>query len=159
MPMRSHAARIAVAMLCAALLPIITVSTNAAISTGTSRSCLTAAARQLLERIEQQFGKVQIVSTCRPGATIAGTGRPSRHASGNAIDFQAGSRKGEIVRWLIANHHGGGTMTYPGITHIHVDVGRHFVALAGRSETSGRRRLMPRTRMSLGAGSVAAHLP
>jgi hypothetical protein len=53
---------------------------------------------------------------------------------GEAIDFEAGSRKGDVVRWLIANHKSGGTMTYAGMTHIHVDVGSHFVAL-----NSGRR--------------------
>jgi uncharacterized protein YgiM (DUF1202 family) len=101
---------------------------------GASRSCLTPAAHALLDRIEAKFGPVQVVSTCRPDATIAGTGWPSRHASGNAVDFKAGSRKTEIVEWLIANHHDGGTMTYGNMDHIHVDIGRHFVSLAsGRS--------------------------
>jgi len=98
---------------------------------GTSRSCLTGAAQSLLSRIESQFGAMRIVSTCRPGATIAGSGRVSRHASGNAIDFEAGGRKGEVVRWLVANHHAGGTMTYGDSNHIHVDIGPHFVSLAG----------------------------
>jgi Bacterial SH3 domain len=95
------------------------------------RTCLTPPARVLLERIEEKFGPVQLVSTCRPGATIFGTGRPSKHANGNAIDFDAGSRKEEIVEWLIANHHDGGTMTYPNMDHIHVDIGPHFVSIAG----------------------------
>jgi hypothetical protein len=95
------------------------------------RSCLTPGARALLERIEEKFGPVQVVSTCRPGATIAGTSYQSRHASGNAVDFKAGSRKAEIVDWLIANHHSGGTMTYPDMDHVHVDIGRHFVSIAG----------------------------
>jgi hypothetical protein len=94
-----------------------------------ARGCLTSQARALLERIESQFGSMQIVSTCRPGARIAGTGRISRHASGNAIDFNAGHRKGEVVRWLIANHKTGGVMTYAGMSHIHVDIGYPFVAL------------------------------
>ena len=72
-----------------------------------------------------------MVSTCRPGATIAGSGRPSRHASGNAVDFDAGSRKSAIVEWLIANHHDGGTMTYADMSHIHIDIGPHFVSIAG----------------------------
>jgi hypothetical protein len=93
------------------------------------RTCLTAAARALLDRIEQQFGPVKVMSTCRPGAIITGTGRPSRHASGNAVDFNAGSRKAAIIEWLIANHRGG-TMTYPGMDHIHVDIGPHFVSIA-----------------------------
>jgi hypothetical protein len=96
---------------------------------GTSRTCLTSAASALLGRIEATFGPVQIVSTCRPGAVIAGSGKPSKHRYGQAIDFNAGGRKAAIVNWLIANHHSGGTMTYAGMNHIHVDIGYHFVKL------------------------------
>jgi hypothetical protein len=104
---------------------------------GTSRACLTPAAHGLLARIEAQFGAVRIVSTCRPGAVIAGSGRPSRHASGNAIDFHApAGRKAEVVRWLIANHRSGGVMTYAAMNHIHVDIGRRFVALGASSRHS-----------------------
>jgi hypothetical protein len=103
------------------------------------RACLTPAARALLERIEEKFGPVKVVSTCRPGATIAGTGRLSRHASGNAVDFDAGSRKAEIVAWLIDNHHDGGTMTYAGMDHIHVDIGPHFVSIAGGQHSASWR--------------------
>ena len=93
------------------------------------RTCLKPAARALLERIEAEFGRMEIISTCRPGARIAGTGRISKHATGEAIDFNAGRRKGDVVRWLIANHKAGGIMTYAGMSHIHVDVGHRFVAL------------------------------
>lgn len=107
---------------------------------GVSRSCLTAAAQNLLSRIEANFGPVQIVSTCRPGARIAGTRKVSRHASGNAIDFNAGNRKGAILRWLMTNHHSGGTMTYARMGHIHVDIGPRFVKLnsGGRRYASKR---------------------
>lgn len=94
------------------------------------RACLTEAARALLDRIERQFGAVQVISSCRPGALIPGTAHPSRHAAGNAVDFLAGSRKTAVVEWLVANHRDGGTMTYPGMDHIHVDVGPHFVSIA-----------------------------
>ena len=97
------------------------------------RACLKPAARALLERIEAEFGPMQIISTCRPGARIAGTGRISKHATGEAIDFNAGRRKGEVVRWLIANHKAGGIMTYAGMSHIHVDVGYRFVSLNAHS--------------------------
>lgn len=100
---------------------------------GTSRSCLQPQARALLGRIESQFGPVQIISTCRPGAVIAGSGKPSKHRYGLAIDFNAGGRKGAIVQWLIANHHSGGTMTYSGMSHVHVDIGPRFVSLGSRS--------------------------
>ena len=99
----------------------------------TSRGCLTTSTRALLNRIEGRFGAVKIVSTCRPGARIRGTGKRSKHASGEAVDFVApNGKKAELVRWLIANHRSGGTMTYPGMNHIHVDVGYRFVSLAGR---------------------------
>jgi hypothetical protein len=94
------------------------------------RACLTAPARALLERIERRFGPVQVISTCRPGATVARTWRASRHASGNAVDFKSGSRNAQIVEWLIANHRSGGTMTYAGMDHIHVDIGPRFVSVA-----------------------------
>lgn len=119
-------------------------------SAGTSRGCLTSAARAILSRIEQKFGRMEIVSTCRPGARIAGTGHISRHASGNAIDFHAGSRKGAVVKWLIANHRGGGTMTYADMSHIHVDIGHHFVSLGSGSRTRVASRHKWSNRMSLG---------
>jgi uncharacterized protein YcbK (DUF882 family) len=102
-------------------------------SGGTSRSCLQPQARALLNRIESQFGSVSIVSTCRAGAVIATSGKPSKHRYGLAIDFDAGSRKGAIVNWLIKNHHSGGTMTYRDMSHIHVDVGSRFVSLGANS--------------------------
>jgi hypothetical protein len=102
-------------------------------SGGTSRSCLQPQARALLNRIESQFGSVSIVSTCRPGAVIATSGKPSKHRNGMAIDFDAGSRKGAIVNWLVKNHHSGGTMTYRNMSHIHVDIGPRFVSLGANS--------------------------
>ncbi len=91
--------------------------------------------KELLGRIEGKFGPMQLVSTCRAGATVAGTGKPSRHRDGNAIDFMAGARKQAVVEWLIANHANGGTMTYRDMDHIHIDIGPHFLAIAsgGRS--------------------------
>ena len=105
---------------------------------GAPRKCLTAAVREVLDQIETRFGPVQLISTCRPGARIAGSGRISRHASGNAVDFEAGKRKGAIIDWLVANHKKGGTMTYPSMSHIHVDVGQHFVSLAGGRKYASR---------------------
>jgi uncharacterized protein YcbK (DUF882 family) len=95
-----------------------------------SRTCLRPAAQALLARIEAQFGRVQVISTCRPGAVIATTGRPSKHATGEAIDFNAPpGQKAAVVRWLIANHKSGGVMTYSNMSHIHVDIGPRFVSL------------------------------
>jgi len=113
-----------------------TVTAARSDAAGASRGCLQASARALLGRIEQQFGAVNVISTCRPGAVIAGSGKPSKHRYGLAVDFDAGARKGAIVNWLRANHHAGGTMTYANMGHIHVDIGPHFVQLGA----GGRRR-------------------
>ncbi len=102
-----------------------------------SRGCLQPAAAALLARIESQFGPVKVISTCRPGARIAGSGKPSKHGFGLAVDFDAGGRKQAIVNWLRANHTSGGTMTYARMSHIHVDIGPRFVSLGAGG---GRRR-------------------
>ncbi len=99
------------------------------------RSCLVPAARALLERIEANFGQVNVISTCRAHAVVAGSHRPSLHRYGLAIDFKT-SRKAEVVRWLMANNPGG-TMTYRNHPHIHADVGPHFIELAGRRIATG----------------------
>jgi hypothetical protein len=103
-----------------------------------SRGCLTGQTRALLDRVEAQFGRVEIVSTCRPGAVIAGTGHASMHRYGRAVDFVApGGRKAEIVRWLAANNPGG-TMTYAHMNHIHMDTGSyHFVSLGSPGAGGG----------------------
>jgi hypothetical protein len=115
------------------------------------RQCLKSEIRALLEKVEDLFGPVEVISTCRPGATIAGSGRPSRHASGNAVDFEARGRKSAIIKWLAANHHTGGTMTYSDMSHIHIDFGPHFVALAAPS--SGRTRTASRSTRGEGYAS------
>ncbi|MBA2125647.1 peptidase M15 [Hyphomicrobium methylovorum] len=111
------------------------MKSRAMTSSGSSVTCLSWDARALLNRIRSKFGNVQIVSTCRPGARIAGTRNVSRHSYGKAIDFRVPGRKAEVVRWLIANHRTGGVMTYRDMDHIHVDIGPHFVAL---NRPSGR---------------------
>ena len=104
-----------------------------------SRSCLNRETRQLLDRVEAEFGPVQIVSTCRPGAVIAGTHHASMHRYGRAVDFNAPpGRKAAIVRWLAANNPGG-TMTYASMGHIHMDTGPyHFVSLGAGAHGASR---------------------
>jgi uncharacterized protein YcbK (DUF882 family) len=103
-----------------------------------SRTCLTPETQSLLGRVEATFGTVQIVSTCRPGAVVAGSGHPSQHRYGRAVDFNAPpGKKAAIVQWLIANNPGG-TMTYADMGHIHMDTGpRRFVSLGASSHGGG----------------------
>lgn len=102
-------------------------------SGGASISCLSPRAKALWRHVTAVWGPMQVISTCRPGATVRRTGRPSRHASGNAIDFRAPKgRKAAVVEWLIRNHRSGGVMTYRNHGHIHIDIGPQFVALGAR---------------------------
>lgn len=97
-----------------------------------STGCLKPSARAVLARIQARFGKVQIISTCRRGAKIRRTGKRSKHATGEAIDFKVpGRSKAEVVNWLRANH-SGGVMTYRNFGHIHVDIGPRYVRLGAR---------------------------
>jgi uncharacterized protein YcbK (DUF882 family) len=129
---------------------------------GVSRSCLTPDTRSILDRVEAAFGPVQIVSTCRPGAVVAGTGHPSQHRYGRAVDFNApAGKKAAVVQWLIANNPSGGTMTYADMGHIHMDTGpRHFVSLGSGSGGGARhqsRRAMLARRVAPTSGAVAAY--
>lgn len=86
--------------------------------------CLTSGARELLAEIESRFGAVRVSSTCRPGAVVAGTRRPSPHRYGIAFDFYpAPGRQRAVIAWLKAAHRGG-VGTYSGRKHhVHADVG------------------------------------
>jgi uncharacterized protein YcbK (DUF882 family) len=87
-----------------------------------SRSCLTAQTRQVLAGLEARFGTVQVISTCRPGAVIAGSGQPSQHRYGKAVDFMPKSgQRAAVMAWLRSNANGA-VITYAS-GHIHFDTG------------------------------------
>lgn len=112
---------------------------------GADRGCLVLAARALLAELEMRFGAVRVVSTCRRGATIAGTRRPSLHRYGKAIDFIApAGHKAAVVRWL-RERSPGVTMTYYGMAHIHTDVGTYRRVIIG---AGGRRKARRQSRVS-----------
>ena len=90
----------------------------------TSVSCVPSDLRQRLSEIERRFGPVQIISTSRPGAKVAGTGRRSKHADCRALDFNPPRGKyQEVAAWLKQNHHGGVGTYSCGMHHIHIDNG------------------------------------
>jgi uncharacterized protein YcbK (DUF882 family) len=87
-----------------------------------SRACLTPQTRQVLAGLEARFSAVRVISTCRPGAVIAGTGRPSQHRYGKAVDFMpAPGQRAAMLAWLRSNA-GGAVITYSS-GHIHFDTG------------------------------------
>jgi len=93
-----------------------------------SVSCLTADTRAVLSRLEARVGKVSIVSTCRPGATIAGTGRPSFHRYGKAVDFSTRNKAAAIA---FLRTQGVFVMTYCGMSHVHFNTGQHGASFCG----------------------------
>lgn len=98
-----------------------------------SIACLQPSTKALWAKVTAYWGPMRVVSTCRLGARVRGTGRVSRHAHGHAIDFYAPKgKKQAVVRWLIANHTSGGVMTYRNMGHIHIDIGPRFVRLGAR---------------------------
>lgn len=86
-----------------------------------SRSCLAGDTRAALGRLEARFGAVKVISTCRPGAVIAGSGRPSQHRYGKAVDFMPNGNRGAVLAWLRSNVNGA-VITYAS-GHIHFDTG------------------------------------
>ena len=100
-----------------------------------SPNCLTAETRSLLSRLESAIGPVKLVSTCRQGATIRGTGgSPSLHRYGCAFDFET-PRKGEAVR-LLRSLKLGSVITYRHSRHVHADIGRKRCGSRPRMDNS-----------------------
>jgi hypothetical protein len=102
-----------------------------------SRSCLTGDTRAVLNRLEARIGKVQVISTCRPGAKIAGTNRQSKHAIGRAVDFNT-RRKGEAIAFLRSQ--GVFVMTYCNMGHVHFNTGQSGASFCGKGYASARKR-------------------
>lgn len=100
-----------------------------------SRSCLTSDTRAVLARLEGRVGAVQIVSTCRPGATIAGTGRPSFHRYGKAVDFNTRNKAAAIA---FLRTQGVFVMTYCGMGHVHFNTGQVGTSFCGGGKSYGR---------------------
>lgn len=119
---------------------------SAAGSTSTSGGCLPGAIKTKLNDIRAKFGPITIVSSFRRGARIAGTGRPSYHASCRAVDFHPPKGKYSAVLAYLQRTHSGGLGTYScGMHHLHIDNGpkvrfHHCVSSSGRIAKAGKRR-------------------
>ena len=99
-----------------------------------SRDCLTYDTRAVLEGAESHFGVTfKLISTCRPGARIAGTSHMSEHAFGRAVDLivPRGVSKQSVVHYFL-KHAKGVTMVYRDMAHVHFDTGQwHALACGG----------------------------
>lgn len=95
-----------------------------ATAASTSTGCLPGGVKSALAQIQRKFGSIKVVSTHRPGARIAGSGRQSYHASCRAVDFVAPRGKhSAVVSWLKSNFSGGVGTYSCSMHHIHIDNG------------------------------------
>ena len=100
--------------------------------------CLPGSIKSKLAQIRSKFGPVRVISTHRPGARIAGSGKRSLHASCRAADFHPPKGKyRQVVAWLKKTHSGGVGTYSCGMHHIHIDNGsrvrfHHCVNAKGR---------------------------
>jgi uncharacterized protein YcbK (DUF882 family) len=107
----------------------------------TNTGCLPASLQQALADVQAKFGPVEVVSTHRPGARIAGTGHRSMHASCEAVDFRpARGTYGAVASYLRGSWRGG-VGTYSS-GHIHIDTGAnyHWHHGVARGQVRGERR-------------------
>lgn len=107
-------------------------------------SCLPSSVKAKIAQIRAKFGPVRIVSTHRPGARIAGSGKRSLHASCRAVDFHPPRGKyKQVVSWLKANHSGGVGTYSCGMHHVHIDNGprvRFHHCVNARGKPVGKKR-------------------
>ena len=128
--------------LCRVVAAIIGLCAATFSTLSTAKACLPSDLESKLSQIRSNFGPIKVVSTHRPGATIAGSGKPSYHRWCRAVDFNPPPGKyGAVVAWLHANH-SGGVGTYSS-GHIHIDNGptvRFSHGWSGGSKTASRGR-------------------
>lgn len=88
-----------------------------------STKCLPAQVKSALHKLKQ-FGRVQVISTYRKGARIAGTRKISKHASCRAVDFHIHGNKRAAIKWLRKQKLE--VITYGcAMHHIHIATGRY----------------------------------
>ena len=135
---RAYALAAALVLAVFSLFTLTTINTASAASASTSGGCLPGSIKATLANIRAKFGPVTIVSTFRRGARIAGSGRPSLHASCRAVDFHPPKGKYSAVLAYLQKTHSGGLGTYScGMHHLHIDNGpkvrfHHCVSASGR---------------------------
>lgn len=78
-----------------------------------------------LQEVQRKYGPIRIISSCRPGATVKKSGRPSMHRYCRAIDFNPPRGKYRTVANYLKRTWSGGVGTYSGrFNHIHIDDNR-----------------------------------
>ncbi len=115
-------------------LAAVLAATPAAANVG----CLKPDTRSILRSVQSKFKGVKVISTCRKGATIAGTKRPSYHRWGMAVDISVPrGQKQAVVNYLKTQPVL--VMTYHNMGHIHFNTGQKGV-ITGANAYGGKRK-------------------
>ena len=101
-----------------------------------STSCLPSQLNVALADVQARFGPVVVISTHRPGARIR-SGRPSLHASCQAVDFKPAPGTYNRVAAHLRGTWSGGLGTYLS-GHIHIDTGENYRWHSGSLRSKGR---------------------
>jgi uncharacterized protein YcbK (DUF882 family) len=102
---------------------ILLALTLAAPTEAASIKCLPQQLKTTLHKLKK-FGRVQVISTYRKGARIAGTRKISKHASCRAVDFHLKGNKRAAIKWLRKQRLE--VITYGcGMHHIHIATGSY----------------------------------
>jgi Peptidase M15 len=101
-----------------------------------SPSCLPSQLNAALADVQARFGPVVVISTHRPGARIR-RGRPSLHASCQAVDFKPAPGSYSRVAAHLRRSWTGGLGTYSS-GHIHIDTGENYRWHTGSLRSKGR---------------------
>jgi len=131
------------AVLFASLMIITTLASGADArmrTATTSRHCLQSETYRVLQDLEAFVGPVKLISTCRPGARIAGTRHMSHHSNGTAVDFWT-PRKASAIRYL-RSRRDVFVMTYRDMSHVHFNtgqIGARFGAWSGHRKRYAHR--------------------
>ncbi|MEP9377047.1 D-Ala-D-Ala carboxypeptidase family metallohydrolase [Aquabacter sp. CN5-332] len=93
----------------------------------TSTDCVPDTLKAVLSDVSAKFGAVEVISTNRPGAVIAGTRKASLHRACRAVDFKVatGTRRA-VIAYLRADPRVQGLGIYRS-GHIHIDNGPYRV--------------------------------
>lgn len=101
---------------------------------GASLSRAPASLKAVVSSVRRRFGRVTVISVCRPGARIRGTRKRSLHASCQAVDFKVANRWA-VARWIRRNHPGIAVIVYKGgrrcHSHLHIQRGNFLISKCG----------------------------
>lgn len=103
---------------------------------GVATSALPTPLQNALRQVAASCSGFRVISAHRPGARIAGTGRPSLHASGRAADFVV--RDYSCAYAILRSFPGGVSMDASRVSHIHVSYAPNGQEWGARFNHGGR---------------------